>query len=105
MSQWDAGPSKFYVAIWGLRIITKLVSKKCAKHAIKNELKSSNHAENDRLNFCVKPWKPLKAKENDIFHTKFSYHTSLFSDNAPTERYRVNTLTLDFQMNSVPFKV
>ena len=48
MSQWDGGPSKFYVAIWGLRIITKLVSKKCAKHAIKNELKSSNHAENDR---------------------------------------------------------
>ena len=46
MSQWDGGPSKFYVAIWGLRIITKLVSKKCAKHAIKNELKSSNHAEN-----------------------------------------------------------
>ena len=96
MSQWDGGPSQFFVAISGLRIITKLVSKKCAKHAIKNEAKSSNHAENDRLNFCVKPWKPLKAKENYIFHTKFSYPTSLF---------RVNTLTLDFQMNSAPFKV
>ena len=105
MSQWDGGPSQFFVVISGLRIITKLVSKKCAKHAIKNEAKSSNHAENDRLNFCVKPWKPLKAKENYIFHTKFSYPTSLFSDNVPTERFRVNTLTLYFQMNSAPFKV
>lgn len=93
------------MAIWDLRIITKLVSKKCAKHAIKKEAKSSNHAENDRLNVCIKPSKPVEAKENDIFDTKFSYITSLFSDNAPTERYRVNTLALDFQMNSAPSEV
>ena len=93
------------MAIWDLRIITKLVSKKCAKHAIKKEARSRNHAENDRLNICVKPSKPVEAKENDIFDTKFSYITSLFSDNAPTKRYRVNTLALDFQMNSAPSEV
>lgn len=81
------------------------MSKKCAKHAIKKEARSRNHAENDRLNICVKPSKPVEAKENDIFDTKFSYITSLFSDNAPNERYRVNTLALDFQMNSAPSEV
>ena len=81
------------------------MSKKCAKHAIKKEARSRNHAGNDRLNICVKPSKPVEAKENDIFDTKFSYITSLFSDNAPTERNRVNTLALDFQMNSAPSEV
>ena len=93
------------MAIWDLRIITKLVSKKCAKYAIKKEARSRNHAENDRLNICVKPSKLVEGKENDIFDTKFSYITSLLSDNAPTERYRVNTLALDFQMNSAPSEV